>query len=273
MEFRTLEFGLNAVASQGVTLNMYEKVSLDVALVKLKKKASVERELFFWGKLCCQETDYYISYVVGDEQPSYPTKKFYYSTGEFDFRDLPILTDEQKKQLDAVGNIVLIGVPNRVIELGNEEGSSHHRVALNEVHALSHRVSRIDDSTAVVPRGAFRLKFGNKIAPAPEFKGLSFGEAQKISSWVHFRPAENLENLKALASTDYQFHADFLETLESDVPKGSWSVRYDPSSSTVTVRSLLWPGYIAYCVLNTNFFGGVYIGNGEQNLDLPFLLP
>nr|CEL74669.1 TPA: Radial spoke head protein 9, putative [Toxoplasma gondii VEG] len=89
-------------------------------------------------------------------------------------------------------------------ESDSDDRSSHHRVALNEVHALSHRVSRIDDSTAVVPRGAFRLKFGNKIAPAPEFKGLSFGEAQKISSWVHFRPAENLENLKALASTDYQ---------------------------------------------------------------------
>nr|CEL67069.1 TPA: Radial spoke head protein 9, putative [Neospora caninum Liverpool] len=223
MEVRTLEFGLSAVASQGVTLNLYEKVSLDLALVKLKKRDRVERDLFFWGKLCCQEADYFISYVMEDEQSSYPTKKFYYSAGTFDFRDLPVLTDEQKKQLDALGKIILTGVPNRVIELKNEEGtvaaetdnkeddesdtdnhSTNHRGALNEVHALSHLIYRIDDATAAVPRGAFRLKYGNKIAPSPEFTGLSFGEAQKFSSWVHFRPAKNLETLQALASKDYQ---------------------------------------------------------------------
>lgn len=32
-------------------------------------------------------------------------------------------------------------------------------------------------------------------------------------------------------------------------------------------------GYVAYGVLNTKFFGSVYIGTGEQNADLPFLLP
>lgn len=42
---------------------------------------------------------------------------------------------------------------------------------LQEMHALSHLVSKIDSATAVVPRGAFRLKHHNHIAPAPEFQG------------------------------------------------------------------------------------------------------
>ncbi|CBZ53085.1 conserved hypothetical protein [Neospora caninum Liverpool] len=89
-------------------------------------------------------------------------------------------------------------------ESDTDNHSTNHRGALNEVHALSHLIYRIDDATAAVPRGAFRLKYGNKIAPSPEFTGLSFGEAQKFSSWVHFRPAKNLETLQALASKDYQ---------------------------------------------------------------------
>ncbi|PFH33167.1 putative Radial spoke head protein 9 [Besnoitia besnoiti] len=273
MEVRSLEYGLNATASQGVTLNLYEKASLDVALLKLKKKEQLTGELFFWGKLCGQEADYYLCYIIVDEGKVYPIKKFYYSTASFDFRELPKVSEDQAKQLDSAGKIIITGVPSRVLDISNQEEASKSRDALRESHALSHLISRIDYSTAAVPRGAFRLKLGNKIASAPEFNGLSFLEAQSLSSWVHFRPADNLETLRALASKDYQFHADFLETLENDIPKGSWTFRYDPSSCIVTLRSILWPGYIAYCVLNTKFFGSVYIGNGEQNVDLPFLLP
>lgn len=41
-----------------------------------------------------------------------------------------------------------------------------------------------------------------------------------------------------------------------------WSVQVNTSQSFGTVRSLLWPGYIAYSFFNKNTFGGVYNGNG-----------
>ena len=42
--------------------------------------------------------------------------------------------------------------------------------------------------------------------------------------------------------------------------------------SKVTLRSFLWPGYIAYHKANTKLFGGAYFGNGLKNVDLAFYL-
>jgi len=36
----------------------------------------------------------------------------------------------------------------------------------------------------------------------------------------------------------------------------------------ITIRSLLWIGYVAYNTVNTKIFGGVYIGKGIKNCDL-----
>ncbi|PHJ23792.1 radial spoke head protein 9 [Cystoisospora suis] len=357
MEVRSLEFGLENVASLGMTLSPYEKMALGVGLVKLRKKEQIQGEIFFWGKLLGQESDYYLSYVIREDiSESYPLKKFFYSTTASDFRELPVLTDEQHQALASCGSPFLTGTPERVLDLKRDsartppeggEANEDEEVPsedspvqisqeLREMHALSYLVGKIDSATAVVPRGAFRLRHHNHVAPAPEFEGkqqgaacgFGFARSQRLSSWVHFRPAENLEALRSVVSKDYQlrrsldtsrlfaglapeawdrghpsvscsstvtrsrlspslfdvqFHADFLETLESDVPRGRrlqdirragcWLIRYDASSCAVTLRSLLWPGYIAYHILNTKFFGSVYIGNGEPNGDLPFLLP
>lgn len=40
----------------------------------------------------------------------------------------------------------------------------------------------------------------------------------------------------------------------------------------MTLRSLLWPGYVGYHRTNSNIFGGAYFGTGVKNVDLPFLL-
>jgi radial spoke head protein 9 len=34
----------------------------------------------------------------------------------------------------------------------------------------------------------------------------------------------------------------------------------------------LWIGYVGYHRLNTQIYGGLYIGNGIKNYDLPFQL-
>ncbi len=33
---------------------------------------------------------------------------------------------------------------------------------------------------------------------------------------------------------------------------------------------MLWPGYVSYHRANSKIFGGLYIGNGIKNVDLPF---
>jgi len=43
-------------------------------------------------------------------------------------------------------------------------------------------------------------------------------------------------------------------------------------SGLVTLRSLSWIGYVFYHVPGTRKFGSLYVGTGERNIDLPFML-
>lgn len=53
---------------------------------------------------------------------------------------------------------------------------------------------------------------------------------------------------------------------------GVWSITRDTVTNTVTLRSLLWPGYFAFAVANSQIHGSVYFGFGEKNDDIGFLL-
>lgn len=75
-----------------------------------------------------------------------------------------------------------------------------------------------------------------------------------------------------LERDDALFTFDFLDPLTEDMPKGCWSVHSDSSKRGITVRSLLWPGFLGYHRSQSNIFGYVYIGNGIKNSDLPFLI-
>lgn len=63
-----------------------------------------------------------------------------------------------------------------------------------------------------------------------------------------------------------------MDSLKDDELKESWSIQTDESKTEVTVRSLLWPGYIGYHRANSIVFGGVYMGTGLRCEDFPFLV-
>lgn len=54
--------------------------------------------------------------------------------------------------------------------------------------------------------------------------------------------------------------------------KGCWSVQVDRLETTVTLRSLYWPGFVAIHQLNTQNFGWIYNGTGKKNWDVPFMI-
>ena len=53
---------------------------------------------------------------------------------------------------------------------------------------------------------------------------------------------------------------------------GSWSLQFERGSGLVSLRSLLWQGYTFYHIPGTNKYGSIYLGTGEKNMDLPFML-
>mmetsp|Transcript_58377 Transcript_58377/g.126268 ORF Transcript_58377/g.126268 Transcript_58377/m.126268 type:complete len:288 (-) Transcript_58377:276-1139(-) len=287
MELVDLEFGLKATASAGHVLNYQEFAGVQSGLAVLKSKERFQ-ELFFWGKIFGQKADYYISYGLRGSEFEFPSKTFYYSVEDFDFKILERLTEEVAERILNLGvDKPFSGIPDAPLEPpGDEDAAEAEEAAegeegapvpekprvLTEMDRLAQVVQEIDFDTAVVPNGAHALNEAHVIVPSSDFKGLGLSEALALDRYVHFRPPTSVASLKALARTDIQFYSNFLDPLEGDLPKGCWAVRQDPCIALVTLRSLNWPGYVAFHVPLTTKFGGAYFGYALKNRDLPFIL-
>ena len=93
-----------------------------------------------------------------------------------------------------------------------------------------------------------------------------------LNNYMHLRPCIQ-EDKKELAEREEDiFCKDFLDGIKSDSPHGCWSILKDPVNPlVVTIRNSLWPGYAAYHRANSAHFGGIYMGDGIKNVDLPFM--
>lgn len=280
MELFDLEYGLNAVASGGNVLNCQEFTGIQSGLTLLKSKEKYS-EMYFWGKIFGQK-DYYIAYGLKDPEFEFPSKNFYYAGEDFEFYPLPRLTeDAADKVIEFSVDRAFTGNPEDLLQppgTGEEAAPPQddqedvQAMKLTELDALAQVVQEIDFDTAVVPKGAHALNEAHVVVQSSDFKGLGLSEAAMLSKYVHFRPPASVACLRALARTDAQFYANFLDPLEADLPKGCWAIRQDPSASLVTLRSLNWPGYIAFHVPGSIKFGGLYFGYATKCRDLPFLI-
>ena len=146
-------------------------------------------------------------------------------------------------------------------------------VTMKEEDKLTSLVNWIDFETSLIPRGAYTRTVSGTVIVNNLFTGLSFAEAGKMYNYRHFRPAVRLLEKSILQRADFDQAIDFLDPIVEDVPSEiSWSLQYERGGSIVTVKSLLWPGYVFYHMPNTRFYGSLYFGNGIKNLDLPFML-
>ena len=130
----------------------------------------------------------------------------------------------------------------------------------------------IDNDTSVVPRGAFVIDQADNVSKNVYFEGLTAKEAGNLSFFNHFRPAQEIPKKTLLERNLMNDTLDFLDRLDEDIPKGCWSLQFGPTGDIATLRSLVWPGYVAYHVPGTTQFGGMYVGNGEKNIDIGFML-
>lgn len=265
MDLLNLEEGLRSVASGGRVLSCQELSCLQASLQLLKSKERLQN-IFFWGKLFGQVADYYIAYYAHHSEQEFPSKTFYYSGEDFQFRPLPRLTEAAAERVLALAlDTPFHGIPGTHLHTEGE-------TTLTEVDRLAQVVQEIDFDTAVVPKGAHVLTEAHVVEDCRTFKGLSAEEATLPANYVHFRPPASVAALRALARTDAEFFSSFLDSLDSDLPRGCWAVRKDPVGQVVTLRSLSWPGYAAYHLPETTRFGGAYFGYAQKTRDLAFLL-
>jgi radial spoke head protein 9 len=108
-------------------------------------------------------------------------------------------------------------------------------------------------------------------------------EATQLSSYCHFR---EVESGKAVTGRDASI--DIFEAIDQDEPKGApvlffeacadasssgaWSLKLEQSARVVLLRSLVWPGFFSYHVPTEGQCGWFYIGTGQKNTDIGFML-
>jgi hypothetical protein len=75
-----------------------------------------------------------------------------------------------------------------------------------------------------------------------------------------------------IARHEAVYTTEFLDPISTDKPNNCWSIHKDATQCVAVLRNNLWQGYYGYHRCNTSIFGGIYIGDGVANLDLPFML-
>lgn len=104
----------------GCTLNLDERMQLEMALMTLNDKIECE-ELVFWGKVTGIKNDYYIAMALQyTSMYEFPVKTFYWAlSSEFAFKEMPQITEQHDEIIDADQSYFL-GEPAKV--LGKKEG-------------------------------------------------------------------------------------------------------------------------------------------------------
>lgn len=141
-----------------------------------------------------------------------------------------------------------------------------------ELDRLAYIVTAIENDTHVVPNGSFKIIPKHEIRRNVSFKFSDSNSLGDINKYSHFRNVQSLEKKVIIETDESVFREDIFDPIAEDKPKGSWSIQLDSSKTVSIIKSLVWPGYVAYNVMDNGKFGGAYFGDGLKNKELGFTL-
>jgi radial spoke head protein 9 len=173
-------------------------------------------------------------------------------SGEFD--TVIFESDEAPKVIDAMSGIIL--PPKHVTELDR----------------LAFVVNEIDRSCSAIPTGALKYTPLHQVIFNEAFKGLRADDAFNLSGWKHFRRSECKEQCDLIARNEAFYSTEFLDPVSVDMPKCCWSVQKDTTQCVAILRNHMWQGYYGYHRVQSPIYGGLYVGDGIANIDLPFMV-
>ncbi|XP_057607800.1 radial spoke head protein 9 homolog isoform X1 [Chionomys nivalis] len=300
MDADSLLLSLELASGSGQGLSPDRRASLLTSLMLVKRDYRFARVLF-WGRILGLVADYYIAQGLSEDQLA--PRKTLYSLNCTEWSLLPPATEEMATQTAVVSGRFM-GDPSHEYEHTELQKVTEAEkvfdeevvVQIKEETRLVSIIDQIDKAVAIIPRGAlFKTPFGVTHVNRT-FEGLPLSEIKKLSSYFHFREAVDLKNKTLLEKADLDPSLDFMDSLEYDIPKaaarstaaftvapqpqastplsppGSWSIQMERGNALVVLRSLLWPGLTFYHAPRTKNYGYIYVGTGEKNMDLPFML-
>lgn len=276
MDAEGLHLSMNYTSSSGIVLSAEQRSSLETSMVILKTNYKFNR-VWFWGKILGVKDDYFIAQGAGRNEIS--NKKTLYSSNcvEWHLLSPPSETAFEKTKIihgRFQGDPSYEYEHTEIKRIGDGENFTEEEVTvhLKEEDRLAAVVALIDEDAAIIPRGAFIRTPLGEVHTNRSFEGLSVTEAGKLSSYLHFRENQRYPKKTIKEKADLDPSIDFLDCIEDDIPRGAWSLKFERGSGLVCLRSLLWLGQTSFHVPNTRKFGRIYVGTGEKNMDIPFML-
>ncbi|NXO03087.1 RSPH9 protein, partial [Rhinopomastus cyanomelas] len=275
MEVAELATALELCAGGGAGLNAEHRAAMAAALPLLRCHYRFER-VRFWGCIQAVRGAYYITEGCGLDRAAPRSRLYSFDCVEWSL--LPLVTEEMLADTQQLQGRFW-GDPSFEYEYPEINAEDPERLSedikeqrIKEEVRLVATIEKIDREVGIIPRGAFVKTPLGSVHENRSFEGLSLMEATKLRSYFHFTEPVNLKNKTLLEKADLDPSIDFLDSLEHDIPQGSWKVQLEKGGTVVILWSLLWPGLTFYHILNTKQYGYMYFGTGEKNLDLPFML-
>ncbi|KER31000.1 hypothetical protein X801_09722 [Opisthorchis viverrini] len=278
MDANDLHLNIDYVGSCGVVLTPEQKATLQTSLTILRHENNFTNVLF-WGIIRGVSGDYFIAQGIGKD--AITDRKTLYSKDCLVWGLLPVpgKSDIEKSKYfkgrftgDPSYECEFVDIRQRPGEEGDEIEERENLITMKEEDRLAATIERIERDVSIIPRGAYMRLSSGQVIRNKNFEGLTVAEAAKLLSYFHFRPPIQLPHKPLLDRARLDKAIDFLDTIEDDNPKGCWSITLERGGRLVLVKSLLWLGYVLYHLPGTNKYGSIYVGTGEYNVDLPFML-
>lgn len=122
---------------------------------------------------------------------------------------------------------------------------------VTELDRLSFVVTAVEESCQLVPKGAYKLTPNNEIRQDETFNGLTIQNGSSLENYQHFREPLELKNREKIGFESIKLliicwfflergealmHDDFLDPVNLDIPKDSWSIQSDASKRLVLIQ-------------------------------------
>lgn len=231
-----LEESLSYVSMfNGVTLNLEEKLKLEISLNDLYLNLKAD-EILFWGKIIGVEKDYYIAMALFyKEKLDFPKKTFYFCTSSnFSFSLLPEIQDYHIELVSKI-NSYFTGNPETILEYlskdidhfnPNDFDSIYKRASvkknLTEADRLAYVIRNIEYDCSIIPVRAYKMIPQGELRPNDNFNGLIEEELLKLDSYLHFRPPTTEEKQEVIKRGESIMDFNFLDDLSQEKNKGNF---------------------------------------------------
>lgn len=270
---------IDNLAYAGIVLSVEQRASLQTSLQIAREQYKFSR-IYLWGRIQGTKADYYIACGTGTNELKERT--FLYSHDCIRWKLLNPPTDDLFDKLKICKGR-FTGDPSNEFECktfklvgeGDAEHIEEDSTNLKEEDRLVAVIAQVEEEALIVPRGAFVLQPTGEIVKNRLFEGLPINESAKFANYLHFRTprlVDEEKSLLAMTKANCDKAIDFLDPINEDQPNGCWSLQFERGSALVLLRSLKWPGSSFFHVPETNSFGCLYSGIGENNKDIPFML-